>query len=132
MFHLSADAKPERSIPHQSSRRYRNPVILAHEWQQALGSGEHGTQADFARKYGISRARVTQVLHLLNLAPDVLNTIAALGDPLPWHIITERMLRSIVHRSADEQRHTIGRILANAVKRLKPRFDAAGWSLLTS
>ena len=86
-------------------------MILAQEWQQALNSGEHGTQADFARQHGVSRVRVAQVLHLLNLTSDVLHTIAALGDPLPSRIITERTLRSIVHRSADEQRKEINRIL---------------------
>jgi hypothetical protein len=85
---------------------------LAHEWQQASGTGEYATQADFARQHGVSRARVAQVLQLLNLAPDILNAIAALGDPLPSRIITERMLRSIVHRPEDEQRQKIGSILA--------------------
>jgi hypothetical protein len=84
---------------------------LAQEWQQALTTGGHGTQADFARQQGISRARVTQVLQLLNLTPDVLNTIAALGDPLPSRIIAERTLRSMVHRPAAEQRQELGKIL---------------------
>jgi hypothetical protein len=84
---------------------------MAQEWQQALDSGEYRTQAEFARRQGISRARVTQVLQLLNLAPDVLHTITAHGDPLPSQVITERMLRFIVDRSADEQRQEICRIL---------------------
>jgi hypothetical protein len=111
MFHLSPDEKPQRPKPRQLARVSRNPIILAHEWQQALSSGEHASQADLARTQRISRARVTQVLHLLNLAPDVLNTIAGLGDPLPSRIITERTLRSMVHRSADEQRKEINKIL---------------------
>jgi hypothetical protein len=51
------------------------------------------------------------VLQLLKLAPDVLHTITALGDSLPSQIITERMLRFIVDRSADEQRQEIWSIL---------------------
>jgi hypothetical protein len=92
-------------------RLYRNLVILAEEWQQALHSREQRSQAEFARKRGISRARVTQVLRLLNLAPDVLKAIAALGDPLPSRVLTERTLRSMVHRSAEEQQKKINRIL---------------------
>jgi hypothetical protein len=92
-------------------RLYRNPVILAQEWQQAIHSAEYLTYAEFARRQGISRARVTQVLRLLNLAPEVLHTITALGDPLPSPVITERTLRSMVHRSADEQQKVINRIL---------------------
>jgi hypothetical protein len=118
MFHLPPGEKPQRPKPRQP-KAYRNPIILAREWQQALDSGEHGSQADLARKRGISRARVTQVLHLLKLAPDVLNAIAALGDPLPSHIVTERMLRRLVHRSAYEQRQTIGKILANGAQMAK-------------
>jgi hypothetical protein len=116
MFHLSPDEKPQSPIPRQPAILYRNPIILAQEWQQALNSGEYSTQADFARQHGVSRARVTQVLHLLNLTSDVLYTIAALGDPLPSRIITERSLRSVIHRSADEQRQTIGRILTNGAQ----------------
>jgi hypothetical protein len=123
MFHLPADEKPQRSNPYPSSKRYRNPVILAHEWQQALGSGEHGTQADFARKHGISRARVTQVLHLLNLPPDALNAIAALGDPLPSPILTERRLRSVMNLSAEEQEQTIRKILAGRRRRPSSGID---------
>ncbi|MGQ9494542.1 MAG: hypothetical protein ACUVR2_12435 [Anaerolineae bacterium] len=52
--------------------------------------------ADLARKLGVSPARVTQVLRLLNLAPEVLKAIAALGDPLPSPIVTVRRLLPIV------------------------------------
>ncbi len=52
------------------------------------------------------------MLHLLKLPSAVLRTIAALGDPLPSRIITERTLRSMVHRSTKEQREEIRRILA--------------------
>ena len=105
---------------------YRNPVTLAQEWQQALRSGEHSTRADFARRQGISRARVTQMLHLLKLSSDLLNAIAGLGDPLPSRIITERILRSRVHYPADEQRKELSKILAKGRKLLS---DAVNWSL---
>jgi hypothetical protein len=111
MFHLPANAKPQRSISQQAPKLYRNPIILAREWHQTLGSGEPGTLAAFARRQGISRARVTQVLQLLKLAPDVLAYLVGLGDPLPSRIITERVLRSMVRRPAHEQRQEIGRIL---------------------
>jgi hypothetical protein len=111
-FCFPAEGKAQGSQARRSPRLYRNPIILAQGWQQALGSGEHGTQADFARRQSISRARVTQVLELLNLAPDVWHIIAALGDPLCSRSITERKLRCLVHRPAAEQRRQIGRILA--------------------
>jgi hypothetical protein len=110
-FCFPAEGKPQASKARCVPQLYRNPVTLAQEWQQALRSGEHGSQAEFARKLSISRARVTQVLHLLKLTPDVLNIIAALGDPLPSRIIAERTLRSMVHRPAAEQRQELGKIL---------------------
>lgn len=64
---------------------------------------ENWTPAELARRLGVSRARVTQVLRLTRLAPDVLRTIAELGDPLPTPIITERMLRPVVGLSSAEQ-----------------------------
>jgi hypothetical protein len=111
-FCFPAEGKPQGSKARRPPRRFRNPLSLAQGWQQALGSGEHSTQADFARRQGISRARVTQVLQLLNLAPDVWHIIAALGDPLCSRSITEHRLRCLVHCPAEEQRRQIGRILA--------------------
>jgi ParB-like chromosome segregation protein Spo0J len=105
------------------ARTSRNPIIVAQEWQQALQNGAGSSAADLARKLGISRARVTQVLHLLKLAPDVLNAIAALGDPLPSRAITERMLRSIVHHSAEEQRQELRRLLTTAGQNVGAPFD---------
>jgi len=93
------------------SRLYRNPVAVAQEWERALAKGECCSRADLARKLGVSRARVTQILRLLTLAPEVLDTIASLGDPLPSPIITERMLRPIVSLPAEEQKCWIDAIL---------------------
>ncbi len=76
---------------------------MAQEWQEML-NGENCAPADSARQLGVSRARVTQVLRLLRLAPDVFQQMAELGDPLPTPIITERILRPIVDLSPDDQR----------------------------
>src|SRR5262249_37035126 len=64
------------------SRRYRNQLLLAHEWQRALENGDYSSPAALARKLGFSRARVTQVLRLLSLTPEVQQQLMALGDPL--------------------------------------------------
>jgi hypothetical protein len=59
----------------------------------------------------VTRARVTQVLALLELAPEVLDAIVALGDPLPQPIISERMLRPLLNLPAEEQQHALKGIL---------------------
>ncbi|MCG6534892.1 MAG: hypothetical protein L7F78_09415 [Syntrophales bacterium LBB04] len=101
-----------RPANHKLSRLSRNPIYLAQEWQKALITGYYSSPADLARKLGVSRARVTQVLWLLNLTPEVLKTIAALGDPLSSPIVTERRLRPIVNLPPEEQIRRVVAILA--------------------
>jgi biotin operon repressor len=74
-----------------------------------LESGKVASRAELARNLGISRARVAQVLRLLRLDPEVLESVVALGDPLPSPVITERRLRSLVDLPANKQIQWIGR-----------------------
>ncbi len=76
-----------------------------------LENGLPSSQADLARKLGISRARVTQVLRLLRLNPDLLQTVASLGDPLRLPIVTERRLRPIVNLPPREQMEKVQAVL---------------------
>ena len=46
-------------------------LALAHKFQRAIDRGEYENRADLARAYGLSRARITQLLDLLLLAPDI-------------------------------------------------------------
>jgi hypothetical protein len=81
-------------------KHHRNPIILARKWREALDRGEYHSQADLARKKGISRARVTQILNLLELDCEVQEMVVRLGDPLPRGSVTERILRRIAGLSA--------------------------------
>jgi hypothetical protein len=78
-----------------------------------LTSGECSSSAALALRLGCSRARVTQVLRLLSLAPEVLDIITDLGGPLPSAVLTERKLRSIMNLPAEEQCRRIRTILGN-------------------
>jgi hypothetical protein len=78
-----------------------------------LIGGECSSLAALARRLGFSRARVTQVLHLLKLTPEVLEVRINLGDPLPSPIVTERRLRSLTLLAAEEQFQKIHMLLAN-------------------
>src|SRR5215470_15552641 len=68
-----------------------------------LQSGDYPSPAALAHKLGFSRARVTKVLHLLSLTPEVQQQLMALGDPLSSPLITERKLRPVVYLSPEEQ-----------------------------
>ena len=72
-----------------------------------INSGKAKSQADLAKKLGISRARVTQILNLLKLDNEIINKMERMGDPLSSQVITERQLRNclvksckIVHKKA--------------------------------
>jgi hypothetical protein len=90
-------------VPGPTARAYRNPVALAREWRCALSRGTLASRAALARELGVTRARVTQVLSLLDLAPEVARAVEDLGDPLASPVITERMLRPLLKLPADGQ-----------------------------
>jgi hypothetical protein len=100
--------------PAHPARQYRNPIAVAQEWQRMLGTGECASRADLARRLGVTRARVTQVLGLLELTPEDVEALAALGDPLPRRIVTERGLRSLLTQPATEQKHVLQAIAFKA------------------
>jgi hypothetical protein len=65
------------------------------EWQQQLDIGEVRNRADIARREGITRARVTQVMGLLRLAPEIQEQIQSMSATLHRPHITERALRPV-------------------------------------
>lgn len=81
-------------------REPRTPRVVellhkAIEWQALLECGKTASQAEIARQEGITRARVTQVLGLLHLAPEIQEKILASPGTITCPPVTERMLRPI-------------------------------------
>ena len=70
------------------------------EWKALLESGEASSQAAIARREGISRARVTQVMGLLRLAPEIQERVLSLPDLVRRPAITERALRPMAMRKS--------------------------------
>ncbi len=62
----SAAPPPPDAVP-----RVARMVALAHRWRSLIRSGVVEDQAALAALVGVSRARVTQVMDLLHLAPDI-------------------------------------------------------------
>ena len=71
---------------------------------------------ELARNLVISSARVTQILRLLQLDPEVLKSLVALGDPLASSVITERLLRPLVDLPGNEQRQWIRHLERSLLK----------------
>jgi hypothetical protein len=65
------------------------------EWRRQLDAGEVRNQADIARREGITRARVTQIMGMLRLAPEIQEKILSIPDSTGHPALSERQLRSI-------------------------------------
>ncbi len=75
--------------------RVKELLLQAREWQKMLNSGEVRNQAEIAQREGITRARVTQIMHLLNLAPEIQDHILNMPKSSQRPPITDRALRPI-------------------------------------
>jgi len=76
---------------------YRNPIYLARKYKRMIDNGQVKNQSGLARKLGISRARVTQILNLLKLDKSIIDNLEQIGDPMDRKVISERELRKITH-----------------------------------
>lgn len=89
-------AKPAAPAQPGNLPRVTRLMALAIRFDQLIRDGEVADYADIARLGHVTRARVTQIMNLLHLAPDIQEAILNLPrvergrDPL-----TERDLRSI-------------------------------------
>lgn len=93
-------AVPARVLNRKPPKAPKTPRVVellrkAIEWQALLESGEASNQAAIARREGITRARVTQVMGLLRLAPEIQQHVLSLPDMVRRPAITERALRPI-------------------------------------
>lgn len=59
-------------------------------------------RAELAQKEGITRARVTQILNLLKLAPEIQDYLSGLTDESLLKYFTERRLRQITSEKDTE------------------------------
>ncbi|MCK5117501.1 MAG: winged helix-turn-helix transcriptional regulator, partial [Candidatus Aegiribacteria sp.] len=67
-------------------------IIQAREMYLMMKTGGL-SQAELARKLGLSRARVTQMLNLLVLPEVLISEIEEMGDYWSRQLVTERKLR---------------------------------------
>lgn len=57
-------------------------LALAHKFQRILDSGEVKSMADLARLGRVSRARITQIMDLMMLAPEIQEEVLCAGTQL--------------------------------------------------
>ena len=70
----------------------------ARDYQRRIATGAAKDRADLARQLGFSRARVTQVLYLMELAPEIQRWVEGLAPTSERPPVTERQLRDLARR----------------------------------
>jgi hypothetical protein len=70
-------------------------LALAHKIRAGIAAGQLADQADAARLLGCTRARLTQLLDLLRLAPDLQEQVLFLETSRGLEPVTERSLRAV-------------------------------------
>jgi len=93
-----APPRPQRATVPAKGRipRLARLLALAHRIDALVQAGELRDLADAARILGLTRARVTQIMNLLLLAPEIQAEILELPPTMGRDVVTERQLRPIV------------------------------------
>ena len=78
--HRISSPKPPRRPPTPRLPHVTKLMALAIRLEHLLATGRVKDQAEIARTAGITRARVTQIINLNNLAPDIQDTIIDLTN----------------------------------------------------
>ena len=93
---FTQDAPPEPAEPVRRPARVARMLALAHRLQDAIDRGEYRDRAQLARQFGVTRARVTQLLNLTLLAPDIQESVLDLEAVDGVEPTSERALRMVV------------------------------------
>lgn len=102
---LADTPPPPKPEPVRRPAKVAQQLALAHHLQAAIDRGAIADRADVARKLGLTRARVTQLLDLLLLAPDLQGAVLALEAVDGAEPMAERALRAVAHTGTwSEQR----------------------------
>jgi len=105
---FSEEAPALPPAPVRRPARVAQMLALAHRFQAAIDRGDFRDRADLARQLGFTRARVTQILDLLLLAPDIQDRVLHLETVDGVEPMAERALRDVVrHESWAEQRQSL-------------------------
>ena len=94
---LSETPPPPKPEPVRRPAKVARMLALAHHLQGAIDRGLVADRAAVARKLGLTRARVTQLLDLLLLAPDLQVAVLALEAVDGAEPMSERALRAVAH-----------------------------------
>ena len=119
-------AEPPAPPPEPVRRpaRVAQMVALAHRLDTAIERGKHKSQAAMARSAGLTRARITQLLALLSLAPDIQEELLSLEAVDGAEPLGERALRPITLAETWAEQRVMWRQMRNTVSARGAGSDA--------
>ncbi len=85
-----------RQLAERRPARVARRLALAHRIAADIEAGRYKDYADVARRHGLTRARLTQLMNLLLLAPDIQEEVLALEFPVGREPVTDRTLRRVL------------------------------------
>lgn len=116
-YAFSEEPPPPPPAPARRPARVAEMLALAHRLQRAIDAGEYKDRAEIARQLALTRARVTQILDLLLLAPDIQEELIFLERVDGQEPLTERALRPVVSTpSWEEQRRQWSKLIGQGVR----------------
>lgn len=122
----SRAAEREEGLRTSHPARVARLLALAHDIEARIEAGEFRDYADVARAHGLTRARLTQVMNLLLLAPAIQEDVLDL-EVLPGREpITERDLRRVLGSLVWEEQRGIWKQIRQVVSSQlsqQPRVD---------
>jgi len=93
------------AAPTKRPLRVAGMIALAFEIERMIDGGELRDRAEAARTLGFSRARITQLLDLTLLAPDIVEEVVFMEHARGVERVTERSLRRVLRaRTWEAQR----------------------------
>ncbi|HHH31651.1 MAG TPA: hypothetical protein ENK57_25340, partial [Polyangiaceae bacterium] len=97
---ITPPPQPEAATePKRRPARVAQMLAFANDLQGKLDRGEHQDLATLARQMGISRSRLTRLLDLALLAPDIQEQVLFLEAVDGKEPVTERALREVVRHA---------------------------------
>ena len=93
---VEKEPEPPERLPRKRPLRVARMLALAHKMQSQLDRGDVASRAELADSCGFSRARISQLLDLTLLAPDIQEAILFAEVESGYDIINEHALREVV------------------------------------
>ena len=93
---LTKEAPAPAPEPVRRPARVAHMLALAHALQSAIDDGIYENRAEVAKRFGLTRARITQLLALVTLAPDIQEDILFMEAVDGNEPLSARALRPLV------------------------------------